>query len=80
MPKIESLSRKLNIYKEVVIQDPFELSKNLSKNVSSSRLAHLISSCQYGVNIIEAVIDGTEEFYKLFQDAHTTGIKLEENM
>ena len=78
--KIESLSRKLNIYKEVVIQDPFELSKNLSKNVSSSRLAHLISSCQYGVNIIEAVIDGTEEFYKLFQDAHTTGIKLEENM
>ena len=72
--KIGSLGKKLKTHKEVVIQDPFELSKNLSKNVSSSRLAHLISSCQFGVNIIESVIDGTSQLYKLFRDD-----QLEEN-
>ena len=71
---IGCLSKKLQTCREVVIQDPFELSKNLARNVSSARLAHLISSFQYAVGIIESVIDGASQFYKLFKDDQTTDI------
>ena len=64
-----STNNKLKTYKKVVVQDPFELSRNLAQNVTSSSLDHLISSFQFGVSILEEsqCRQGRGELWRLFQ-------------
>ena len=60
---------QLKTEKHLVIQDPFELSKNLGQNVSYSRLAHLISLFEFAVSVLkQSQCDGPAQLWRIFEE------------
>jgi len=63
----EMEKKKLQTNKDIVVQDPFELAKNLAQNVSHTRLAQLISAFEFGSRVLSEGHSGTWQLWKMFE-------------
>ena len=88
-PCLEGCARgkeKLKVNKAVVVQDPFEVRRNVTAHVSSLRLEQLVRSCHTAAGVLAGLQlqegswgagEGREEVRKLFTTESSTALEVE---
>ena len=58
-PLTGTTARKIQMFRndDVVVQDPFEVGRNVAGNVNQINMAHILSAFKHGVNVLKDITD-----------------------